>query len=175
MKRLIPFVIVALGVGPALALAADLRAIHVDAGKSIGTLRSLQGVNGAPAPNMHKPSRFTFGGWNIPADTDATAGYRQARIDVVRTHDGYGPGDIDARFPDAPNVLIDPERTQLSMFPNPDADPKDPRSDTIPGDMIVGGVPSTYWGLHRVDMALVTGNLLDDIDAQAAAWLEAAR
>ena len=128
MKTLFRFVALALAVGPILVLAADLRAVHVDAGKGIGTLRSLQGVNGAPAPNMHKPIRFTFGGWNVPADTDATVGYRQARIDVVRTHDGYGPGDIDARFPDAPNVLIDPERSQLSIFPNPDADPKDPRS-----------------------------------------------
>jgi hypothetical protein len=128
VKTVLRFVILALGIAPILVLAADLRAVHVDAGKGIGKLRSLQGVNGAPGPNAHKPIRFTFGGWNVPADTDATAGYREARIDVVRTHDGYGPGDIDARFPDAPNVLIDPERSQLSMFPNPNADPKDPRS-----------------------------------------------
>jgi xylan 1,4-beta-xylosidase len=113
---------------PESAGAPGLRVIRVDASDARGKLRSLQGVNGAPAPNMHKPIRFKFGGWNIPADTDATAGYRQARIDLVRTHDAYGPGDIDARFPDAPNVMIDADRTLLSIFPNPDADPGDPGS-----------------------------------------------
>lgn len=51
------------------------------------------------------------------------------------------------------------------------ADPKDPRSDTIPGDIMVDGAPSAFWGLHRVDLRLVMGNLLDDVDAQARAWL----
>ncbi|HEU4628037.1 MAG TPA: glycosyl hydrolase [Steroidobacteraceae bacterium] len=141
MKTPYRFFILALGMGPILALAADLRAVHVDAGKGIGTIRSLQGVNGAPGPNAHKPIRFTFGGWNVPADTDATAGYREARIDLVRTHDGYGPGDIDARFPDTPNALIDPERSALSMFPNPDADPRDPRSYNFgPTDAQIGSI-----------------------------------
>lgn len=107
---------------------AGLRHIVVDASKTEGRLHSLQGVNGAPAPGFHKPIRFTFGGWNVPEETDATAGYRQARIDLVRTHDGYGPGDIDATFPDAPNALIDGARTALSLFPDPDADPNDPKS-----------------------------------------------
>ena len=49
------------------------------------------------------------------AETDATPGYRQARIDLIRTHDAYGPGDIDATFPDAPNTLIDGARTALSL------------------------------------------------------------
>jgi xylan 1,4-beta-xylosidase len=119
----------------------ELRQIRVDAGKGMGKLRSLQGVNGAPAPNMHKPIRFTFGGWNVPADTDATAGYRQARIDLIRTHDAYGPGDIDSRFPDAPGVLIDADRTQLSIFPNPDADPEDPRSYNFgPTDQLIASI-----------------------------------
>jgi xylan 1,4-beta-xylosidase len=116
---------------PAATLASqqrELRQITVDAGKSIGTIRSLQGVNGAPAPGFHKPIRFQFGGWNISSETDATPGYRQARIDLIRTHDAYGPGDIDARFPDAPGALIDGARTILSIFPNPDADPNDPKS-----------------------------------------------
>ncbi len=108
--------------------APSLREITVDAGTPVGKLRSLQGVNGAPTRGMHKPVRFTFGGWNVPSDTDATAGYRRARIDLIRTHDAYGPGDIDAHFADGPGVLIDADRTQLSLFPDPDADPNDPAS-----------------------------------------------
>jgi len=101
VRTLLRFFILVFAFIPLLGLAAELREIKVDAGKTTGKLRSLQGVNGAPAPNLHKPIRFTFGGWNIPAEVDATAGYREARIDLIRTHDAYGPGDIDAQFPDA--------------------------------------------------------------------------
>ena len=74
------------------------RRIEIDTRKPLGTLRSLQGVNGAPAPGFHKPEDFLFGEWNIPESWDATPGYREARIDLVRTHDAYGPGDIDPIF-----------------------------------------------------------------------------
>ena len=80
------------------ANADGLRRVGVDAAATVGTLRSFQGVNGAPAPGNHKPPGFTFGGWNMPEDVDVSPGYRLARIDLVRTHDAYGPGDIDAHF-----------------------------------------------------------------------------
>lgn len=122
----------------------ELRQVKVDAATAVGTLRSLQGVNGAPGKGFHKPIRFTFGGWNIPGDWDATEGYRRARIDLVRTHDSYGAGDIDARFPDAPNALIEPERTQLSLFPDPDADPTDPNSYNFgPTDRLIASIRAT--------------------------------
>jgi xylan 1,4-beta-xylosidase len=120
---------------------AGLRKLTVDASKITGRYRSLQGVNGAPAPGFHKPIRFQFGGWNVPEATDATAGYVQARIDIIRTHDAYGPGDIDATFPDAPNTLIDGARTALSIFPNPEADPNDPRSYNFgPTDQLIASI-----------------------------------
>ena len=121
--------------------AAGLRRITVDAAKVERRFHSLQGVNGAPAPGFHKPIRFQFGGWNVPEETDATPGYRQARIDLIRTHDAYGPGDIDATFPDAPNTLIDSARTALSLFPNPDADPNDPKSYNFgPTDKLLASI-----------------------------------
>jgi xylan 1,4-beta-xylosidase len=120
---------------------AELRKVTVDAAKVTGTIRSLQGVNGAPAPGFHKPIRFQFGGWNVPEETDATPGYRAAGIDLIRTHDAYGPGDVDARFPDGPGVLIDADRTLLSIFPNPEADPKDPRSYNFgPTDRLLASI-----------------------------------
>ena len=119
----------------------QLRHITVDASKTTGRLRSLLGVNGAPAPGFHKPIRFQFGGWNIPEETDATPGYREAGIDLIRTHDAYGPGDVDARFPEAPNTLIDGARTDLSIFPNPDADPNDPASYRFePTDRLIASI-----------------------------------
>ena len=40
---------------------------------------------------MHKPENFTFGGWNMPEQVDASRGYERARIDLVRTHDALWP------------------------------------------------------------------------------------
>lgn len=153
-RRLAPSVLVGkLATAAAVALAAcasalanssappDLRNVTVDASKVTGKLRSLQGVNGAPGPGFHKPIRFTFGGWNVPEEYDATPGYHAARIDLVRTHDAYGAGDVDAHFPDAPGALIDGHRTLLSIFPNPDADPKDPRSYNFgPTDRLLASI-----------------------------------
>ena len=121
--------------------ATGLRKLTVDASKISGRYHSLQGVNGAPAPGFHKPIRFQFGGWNVPEETDATPGYREARIDLIRTHDAYGPGDIDAVFPDAPNTLIDGARTALSLFPNANADPADPKSYNFgPTDKLIASI-----------------------------------
>ncbi len=53
------------------------------------------------------------------------------------------------------------------------ADPKDPRTDDISGDVIIGGQVQANWGLHLIDMNLVMGNLLDIVDAQSKAWLKA--
>jgi xylan 1,4-beta-xylosidase len=103
----------------------------VDAASTVGTLRSLQGVDGAPGPGGHKPENFTFGGWNMRDDVDASVGYRLARIDLVRTHDGYGPADIDARFEtaEAPGgALISAKRDVFTIFPDLSADPENPAS-----------------------------------------------
>jgi xylan 1,4-beta-xylosidase len=126
----------------------DLRKITVDIADPVGRLRSLQGVNGAPAPGAHKPENFTFGGWNMPEQIDASAGYRMARIDLVRTHDAYGPADIDARFEsaDAPGGgLISKRRDVFDIFPNPDANPNDPRSYNFgPTDHLVASIEKLH-------------------------------
>jgi xylan 1,4-beta-xylosidase len=123
---------------------SDLRKITVDAAVPTGWLRSLQGVNGAPAPGAHKPENFKFGGWNMPERIDVSAGYRMARIDLIRTHDAYGPADIDARFEtaDAPGGgLISAHRDIFDIFPNPDADPDDPHSyNFIPTDQLIASI-----------------------------------
>ena len=128
----------------ALCAAPDLRKVTVDASAVIGTLRSLAGVNGAPAPGMHKPANFRFGGWNMPENVDASRGYRLARIDLVRTHDAYGPGDIDSKFEtnEAPGgALISAQRDVLTLFPNPDADPENPASYRFgPTDRLIASI-----------------------------------
>ncbi len=50
------------------------------------------------------------------------------------------------------------------------ANPADPRTDTIVGDVSIGGVILKDWGLHLIDMPVEMGNLVDLADRQAAAW-----
>ncbi len=54
------------------------------------------------------------------------------------------------------------------------ADPADPRTDTIPGDLIINGHPDPLWGLHVADMSLAMGNLLKLVGTQSDAWIKAA-
>jgi hypothetical protein len=62
------------------------RTVHVDASKVVGKIRSFQGVNNGPAPLV--PGK-------LPS---VTKQYKDLRIDLVRTHDFFGPGDIDAKW-----------------------------------------------------------------------------
>jgi pimeloyl-ACP methyl ester carboxylesterase len=50
------------------------------------------------------------------------------------------------------------------------ADPADPRTDTIAGDVKVGNVILQDWGLHLIDMNLAQGDLVDLTARQYAAW-----
>jgi hypothetical protein len=106
-----------------------------------GSIRSLQGVNGAPGPGGHKPEYFTFGGWNMPGAVDASRGYRWARIDLVRTHDAYGPTDLDGLF--GGRNLIHADRAQLTIFPDPLADPESSANYRFgPSDAILASISS---------------------------------
>lgn len=50
------------------------------------------------------------------------------------------------------------------------ADPADPRTDTIGGDVIVNGTTNRFWGLHLLDMQVVLGDLIELVRQQAAAF-----
>lgn len=58
--------------------------------------------------------------------------------------------------------------TYLAITVN--ADPKDPRTDDIIGDVMIGGKVQPSWGLHLIDMNLTMGNLVDIVGAQSKAW-----
>ena len=54
------------------------------------------------------------------------------------------------------------------------ADPSDPRTDEIRGDVLgEGGEVNAPWGLHLIDMTLTMGNLVDIVGRQAQAYLQA--
>ena len=98
--------------GLAAEANGQFRAVEVDAGKVVGEIRSLQGVNGGPVPL-------------VPRLAHVGPQYRDLRIDLVRTHDFFGPTDIDAAWPDpdkiARSVRADGSK---SIFPNWEADPE---------------------------------------------------
>ena len=50
------------------------------------------------------------------------------------------------------------------------ADPKDPRTDTIAGDVVTNGQIQANWGLHLIDVNLSMGNLVDIVGEQAKAY-----
>jgi hypothetical protein len=49
-------------------------------------------------------------------------------------------------------------------------DPKDPRTDTIAGDVVTNGQVQANWGLHLIDVNLAMGNLVDIVGEQAKAY-----
>jgi hypothetical protein len=51
------------------------------------------------------------------------------------------------------------------------ADPNDPRTDDIGGDLRLGPAVQANWGLHLIDVNLVMGNLLDIIGEQTKTYL----
>ena len=56
----------------------------------------------------------------------------------------------------------------LSVLVN--ADPGDPRTDRIPGDVALAGNVQPGWGLHLADMNLAMGDLIAIVEAQAEAF-----
>ncbi len=50
------------------------------------------------------------------------------------------------------------------------ADPADPRTDEISGDVVVGGAVLKDWGLHLIDVNLTMGDLTELVGRQARAY-----
>jgi xylan 1,4-beta-xylosidase len=114
--------------------AAGLRQVTVTTTVS-GTLRPFNGATGAPGAE--------FSGPQDEAKIDVSDAYRKARIDLIRTHDAFGPGDIDAKFGAGKNlpVNIPAERNALNIFPDMSADAQDPKSYNFgPTDRLMASI-----------------------------------
>jgi xylan 1,4-beta-xylosidase len=116
-----------------------LREVTVDASLTVGELRPLSGVNGAPAREL---GRIASPNAAAAADVDGAPFYRAARIDLVRTHNEFGPGDIDAHFGgDEGLVAVSASRDALTIFPDMSADAEDPKSyNFAPTDRLVASI-----------------------------------
>jgi xylan 1,4-beta-xylosidase len=99
------------------------RSLHVDAGKVTGTIRSFQGLNGAPSPVMA----------GLP---NLVRQYKDLRANMVRTHDLMGPTELDSKFGEGDALLawLIPDSAQRAgvvkagnasiIFPDWSADPE---------------------------------------------------
>lgn len=120
--------------------SAQFRALQVDAAKVTGAIRSFQGVNGPPYPVAE----------GLP---NLVRQYRDLRIDLVRTHDSYGPTEVDAHyhyddpgmkwlFPDSERRASVAKAAEANLiFPDWSADPEKPASYNFgPSDELVRAI-----------------------------------
>jgi hypothetical protein len=116
----------------------QFRTLAVDAGTVIGTIHSFQGVNGTPYPVKE----------GLP---NLVRQYRDIRVDSVRTHDSYGPTEIDAVYEDKGLKILFPDaaaRLQVvkasrenGIFKDWNADPDKPESYNFgPTDKVVRAI-----------------------------------
>ena len=80
---------------------------------------------------------------------------------------------VDTPFVSVPGLLTakctsNEHATYLEITVN--GDPSDPRTDDIPGDLGMPGKPVPMWGLHLVDVNLVMGDLLKNVEAQTRTY-----
>jgi pimeloyl-ACP methyl ester carboxylesterase len=80
---------------------------------------------------------------------------------------------VDTPFVSVPGLLTakctsNEHATYLEITVN--GNPSDPRTDDIAGDLGAPGKPVPMWGLHLVDVNLVMGDLLKNVEAQAKTY-----
>lgn len=118
-------------------LLGQNRTVEVNAAKTIGVIRPLQQVNNGPLPGR-------------TGRQDLTDLYHEMRIDLIRTHDFFGPFDIDARWSD-PDPIARAVRASSAetIFPDPDADPqKEGSYNFAPTDRQIKGIVDCGAGVY---------------------------
>jgi xylan 1,4-beta-xylosidase len=128
--------------GAAVAAPTGVATLTVDAAKPIGLLKPLRGVNGAP--DMSFVERREFGPMP-PRAANVSAGYADANVNLIRTHDSLGAADIDSTVgPLSPlpgPALGGGAQESLVIFPDLGADASDPRSYNFgPTDRLIGAI-----------------------------------
>ena len=128
---------------PASAAPPDFASMKVDAGRLTGVLKPLRGVSGAPDMGFAGGAPARLGG--LARADDISAGYREAEINLVRTHDSLGAGDIDRSEGPLPPLqgpgMGDRSANEFVIFPDLSADPDDPRSYNFgPTDRLIAGI-----------------------------------
>jgi hypothetical protein len=125
------------------ATTKNFRALHIDATKVTGEIKSFRGLNGPPSPIMAGlPSLVTQ--------------YKALRVDQVRTHDFMGATEIDSKYELSHSNLtwLIPDDAQRAgvvkagnasiIFPKESADPENPASyNFVPTDKALAAIHSS--------------------------------
>ena len=110
------------------------------------------------------------------AVTDAYLGARGAGLASVPmgpwTRDGTAVTTSFVKVPGLLSAECTTNGTAHYLAVTVNADPADPRTDTIVGDVVVGGVMLKDWGLHLIDMPVAMGDLVALSERQAKAWMK---
>jgi hypothetical protein len=101
-----------------------------------------------------------------------------SNIQIVETSNGVtwvkGKANPKTPFVEAPGLLTGQcvEKDGFSYLAvHVNADPADPRTDDINGDVVQDGKVNAAWGLHLIDANLAMGNLVSIVGAEANAYL----
>ncbi len=112
-----------------------------------------------------------------PALLSGDAGVLDARLSTAPfASSGQSPefgADVSTPFASVPGLLTGmcrSNQTHTWLEVRVNANPADPRTDDIAGDVVANGQILTDWGLHLVDMNVSMGNLIRIAEVQSSAW-----
>jgi hypothetical protein len=104
----------------------------------------------------------------LPARSTAASTSSQPPLPWVK-----GGAEVTSPFVKVPGLLsgtCTSNATHDYLAVRTEADPTDPRTDAIRGDVVIGNQVLGDWGLHLIDMHVAMGDIVDLIGAQGAAW-----
>ncbi len=138
----------------------------------------------APPPANSRFGVVPEAGWQAACTNPAALGGGKAVTDnYLPSKSGFGAAPmgpwttdgapVTTPFVKVPGLLSasckqDGKFNYLALAVN--ADPADPRTDTITGDVVVFGKVLPDWGLHLIDMPVAMGDLVELANSQAKAW-----
>ena len=138
----------------------------------------------APPPANSRFGVVPKAGWQAACTNPAALGGGKAVTDnYLPSKSGFGAAPmgpwtsdgapVTTPFVKVPGLLSasckqDGKFSYLALAVN--ADPADPRTDTITGDVVVFGKVLPDWGLHLIDMPVAMGDLVELANTQAMAW-----
>jgi hypothetical protein len=134
---------------------------------------TLFGRAADPSQSGSCTNPVTFADGSAPVTPYFLTSGRLIAMGAPRPIGWAGGTTVDTPFVTLPGLLTakcatNEHATYLEITVN--GNPSDPRVDDIPGDLGAAGKPLAMWGLHLVDVNLIMGDLLKNVDAQAKTY-----
>lgn len=143
----------------AFALQAGAADVTLSVGSTTSTLKPLLSVNAGPTPP------------NNTGGPDYTLPYQRMGVQMVRTHDFFGPLDMPTMYPDRSK---DPALQSSYNFTTPAPSPGSPSGNpTISSDAAFRAIQAGNFGVY-FRLGDSAGNIKSPSDAERANWVKAA-